>query len=88
MAKEVKVLKKLDHPNIIKLYEVFESEQNIHLLMEHLDGGELFERIKEKGSYSELDAAGIMRKILEALVFMHKQKIVHRDLKPENLIFM
>lgn len=81
------MLRKLDHENIIKLYEVYESKNNIHLVLEHLSGGELFERIRQQGQYSENDAAVIMRCLLRALVAMHSKSIVHRDLKPENLLF-
>lgn len=57
------------------------------MVLEYLNGGELFERIKNQGQYNEGDAAIIMRCILKALVAMHSKNIVHRDLKPENLIF-
>ena len=67
---------------------MYESENNIHLVLEYLEGGELFERIKKKGQYNEKDASIIMRCILKALVAMHEKKIVHRDLKPENLLFL
>ncbi len=67
------LLRKLDHENIIKLYEVYESKNNIHLVLEHLSGGELFERIRQKGQYSENDAAIIMRCLLRALVAMHSK---------------
>jgi serine/threonine protein kinase len=83
----VSLLRKLDHENIIHLHEVFESENNIHLILEYLNGWELFERIKKNGSYNEKDASVIMRCILEALVAMHRKNVVHRDLKPENLLF-
>lgn len=81
------LLRRLDHENIIHLHEVYESENNIHLILEYLNGGELFERIKKNGSYNEKDASIIMRSILDALVVMHDKFIVHRDLKPENLLF-
>lgn len=81
------MLRKLEHNNIIQLHEVFESEKNIHLILEYLNGGELFERIKQAGSYSEKDASIIMNGLLQALVAMHQKNIVHRDLKPENLLF-
>jgi serine/threonine protein kinase len=87
LLQEVSLLRKLDHDNIIKLIEVYESMDNVHMVLEHLNGGELFERIREKGQYSESDAAVIMRCILRALVAMHRKKIVHRDLKPENMLF-
>ncbi len=80
-------MRKLDHENIIKLHEVYESRNNVHLVLEHLSGGELFERIRQRGQYSEHDASVIMRAILKALVAMHSKKIVHRDLKPENMLF-
>jgi serine/threonine protein kinase len=58
------------------------------LILEQLNGGELFEKIKQKGSYNEQDASIIMTCILRALIAMHKKNIVHRDLKPENLLFL
>jgi len=66
-------LRKLSHESIIHLYEVYESQNNIHLVLEYLDGGELFERIKSQGQYCERDAAIIMRNILSALVAMHEK---------------
>ena len=69
------------------MYEIFESEANIHLILEHLNGKELFDQIKERGYYREKDAATILKCILNALVVLHANHIVHRDLKPENLIF-
>ena len=81
------LLRKLDHQNIIKLHEVYESINNVHLVLECLNGGELFERIRQKGQYNENDAGIIMRCLLMALVAMHSKHIVHRDLKPENMLF-
>lgn len=78
----------MDHPNIIKLYEVYETPKYIHLLCPFLEGGELFERIKSKGLYQEKDAAVVMRQFLSALSYMDSKMIVHRDLKPENLILV
>ena len=83
---EIDVLRSVDHPNIIKIYEVYDSEKYIHLVFEYLEGGELFERIKSKGLYSEKDAINVMRDLLMALEYLHDKGIVHRDLKPENLI--
>mmetsp|Transcript_3907 Transcript_3907/g.2891 ORF Transcript_3907/g.2891 Transcript_3907/m.2891 type:complete len:235 (-) Transcript_3907:477-1181(-) len=87
LLQEVQLLRKLSHENIILLHEVFESQNNIHLVLEYLHGGELFERIKKNGTYNETEASVIMRCILRALVAMHSKNIVHRDLKPENLLF-
>lgn len=84
--KEITVLRKINHPNIIKLYEVYENEMYIHLVIEYLKGGELFQRLQNKGTYSEKDASLAIKHVLEALDYCHKRNIVHRDLKPENLI--
>lgn len=83
---EIEIMRKLDHPNIIKLYEVYEDDKFVHLVLELLEGGELFHRIKKKSKYAEADAITIMRNILSALSYCHEIGIVHRDLKPENLI--
>lgn len=76
----------LDNPNIIKLYEVYEGEYHIYLVMELLNGGELFDRIMNKGHYEERDAAILISKLISALVYLHSMNIMHRDIKPENLI--
>lgn len=86
LYREIKVLRIMDHPNIIKLFEVYENEMYIHLVMEYLKGGELFQRLQNKGTYSEKDASIAIKHILEALAYCHERNIVHRDLKPENLI--
>jgi serine/threonine protein kinase len=78
----------MDHPNIIKLFEVYESNKYIHLLCPFLEGGELFERIKSKGIYKEQDAQKVMHQFLSALSYLESKHIVHRDLKPENLILV
>lgn len=83
---EIQVLRHLDHPQIIKLYEVYESHKYIHLMLPFLEGGELFERIKSKERYKESDAAKVMFKFLSALDYLASKRVVHRDLKPENLI--
>ncbi|KNC53649.1 CAMK/CAMK1 protein kinase [Thecamonas trahens ATCC 50062] len=84
---EIKVLMKVNHPNIIKLYEVFESEDHFYMVLEKVDGGELFDHIIERGHYSEATAATIMKQLLSALSHMHSLNLVHRDLKPENLLY-
>jgi len=83
---EIDVLRALSHPNVIQLYEVYESGKYIHLLLPYLEGGELFERIKAKGLYKESDAAKVMMSFLSALKYLCSRNVVHRDLKPENLI--
>ncbi|XP_024879888.1 calcium/calmodulin-dependent protein kinase type 1 isoform X2 [Temnothorax curvispinosus] len=84
---EIKVLRRLTHPNIVQLLETFEDKHKVYLIMELVTGGELFDRIVEKGSYTEKDASGLIRQVLEAVDYMHEQGVVHRDLKPENLLY-
>ncbi len=82
----------MDHPNIIKLYEVYEDNRYIYLIMEECLGGELFDRIIEhinsKSMFSEKEAATIFKQMVSAICYCHAQKICHRDLKPENLLFL
>ena len=84
---EIKVLRRLQHSNIVQLLETFENKNRFYLVMELVTGGELFDRIVQKGSYSEKDASDLIRQILEAVAYMHEQGVVHRDLKPENLLY-
>jgi len=85
---EISIMKELDHPNIIKLFETFEDNRNIYLVMELCTGGELFDRIIELGHLSEHQAAILMQQVLRAILYMHEAKIMHRDLKPENFLFL
>ncbi|GFV88007.1 hypothetical protein TNCV_3241571 [Trichonephila clavipes] len=87
LENEIKVLRRLKHPNIVQLVETFEDKNKVYLVMELVTGGELFDRIVEKGSYTEKDASHLIRQILEAVDYMHSQGVVHRDLKPENLLY-
>ncbi|XP_034940146.1 calcium/calmodulin-dependent protein kinase type 1-like isoform X5 [Chelonus insularis] len=87
LENEIRVLRRLTHPNIVQLLETFEDKHKVYLVMELVTGGELFDRIVEKGSYTEKDASGLIRQVLEAVDYMHEQGVVHRDLKPENLLY-
>ena len=90
--REIEVLKTIDHPNIIKLYEIYESEKHIYLVMEKCDGGDLFEdlmvRLDSRNMYSEKEVAIIMKQIISAIEYCHQKKICHRDLKAENILFL
>ncbi|CAK8997022.1 unnamed protein product [Durusdinium trenchii] len=84
---EIAIMKMMDHPNIIKLYESFEDLRNIYLVMELCSGGELFDRIIDAGSFTEVVAAILMQQIIRAVYYMHQNNVTHRDLKPENFLF-
>jgi calcium-dependent protein kinase len=86
ILKEVNILKKLDHPNIVKLYEYFIEENFILIVMEYVQGGELFDRLAQEHKLSEYTAAGIFKQILSAVNYLHMNNLVHRDLKPENIV--
>jgi len=89
---EIDILMKMDHPNIVKLYEVFESENSLYLIMEECDGGELFDRILRRintnNMYTEREACILIKQIIGAIEYCHNNGIAHRDLKPENLLYL
>ncbi|CAK71442.1 unnamed protein product (macronuclear) [Paramecium tetraurelia] len=87
LISESQILKDLDHPNIVKILEVFSDAQNIYIITECLCGGELLERVRSITNYNEDIAKYYMQQILSAMVYCHNRKIVHRDLKPENILF-
>jgi len=86
LKREIDIMKKLQHDNVLALREVFESDTQIQLITELVTGGELFEKIVEVGSYSEADAVKIVKQVLEGIAYLHSQNVAHRDLKPENLL--
>ena|SRR3989338_599803 len=86
MDTEINILKKAKHPNVINLEDVFAEEKRLYLVLELVTGGELFDKIVELGSYTEKDARGVVRQILDAVRYLHENNIVHRDLKPTNLL--
>ena len=83
---EVEILRSIQHANIVRLFEIFESEAKIYLVMEELTGGELFDRIVGLGKYTEEDARYFTFKLLNAVLYLHDREICHRDLKPENIL--
>ena len=86
MYLEVEILKKLVHPNIMQIFEFYEDKKNFYIITEFCEGGELFDKIIEKGTFSENEAAWIMKQLLSAVNYIHSNNIVHRDLKPENIL--
>jgi len=80
-------MRQVHHSNIVKLHDVFDSNSKICLVLDLLEGGELFDRIIEQGHFTEKDAALSFSQMCSALAYLHDRRIVHRDLKPENLLF-
>lgn len=86
---EAAILKNMRHPYIVELYDVYVCDGSIYLVMELLPGGDLFDRISAKGTYSETDARRVLRRLLSTLYYLHeKEQVVHRDLKPENILMV
>jgi serine/threonine protein kinase len=83
---EVDILHSCDHPNVVRLHEVYETDEHYYIIMELIKGGELFDKIVQLQSYSERDASRLIHQIVSALDHLHERSIVHRDLKPENLL--
>ncbi|XP_009579722.1 PREDICTED: calcium/calmodulin-dependent protein kinase type 1D-like [Fulmarus glacialis] len=77
----------IKHENIVALEDIYESPNHLYLVMQLVSGGELFDRIVEKGFYTEKDASTLIRQVLDAVYYLHRMGIVHRDLKPENLLY-
>ena len=85
--REVEILIRLDSHNIVKIYEYFEDERFIYIVMDLIEGGELFDKIQKVKRFSERRAAALFKQILTGVNYLHKSHIVHRDLKPENILF-
>ena len=86
LTMETNILKRVRHPNIIALKAVCETEDELFLIMELAEGGELFEHIVNQGAYSEHDAVDVTLQITSAIAYLHDLNIVHRDIKPENIL--
>jgi len=87
MDSEIACFLSMDHPHIARLFDVYEARDTLYLVMECLEGGELFDRVTECTRYSEQDAAEATRQMLLALNYLHCHGIVHRDLKLENFLY-
>jgi len=86
IIKEIQILKKLDHPNIIRVFEFFNTKSDFYIISELCEGGELFDRIIKLKKLNEKVAAYVMKQLLSTIQFCHKNQILHRDLKPENIL--
>jgi calcium-dependent protein kinase len=87
LVQECEIYIRLDHPNICKLFEVYEDDSAVHLVMELCSGGELYERLAQSRRYTERDAAYVTMQMLEAINYCHAHNVCHRDLKLENWVY-
>jgi calcium/calmodulin-dependent protein kinase I len=88
LENEISIMKKVSHPNIVQMIAVFDTPEILYIVMELMQGGELYERIVKQKKFTEEDAAKITRQIFDALAYLHDIGIVHRDLKLENLLLV
>ncbi|XP_067029484.1 MAP/microtubule affinity-regulating kinase 3-like isoform X14 [Acropora muricata] len=86
LFREVRIMKFLDHPNIVKLYEVIETDKTLYLVMEYASGGEVFDYLVAHGRMKEKEARAKFRQIVSAVQYCHQKHVIHRDLKAENLL--
>ena len=93
VSREIHILKLIRHPGIIQLYEIIETPKHLFLIMEYMEGGELFDHIVKCKKYfiklfrvPEEEACKIFQQIIGGVEYIHKLNVVHRDLKPENLL--
>ncbi|XP_038161185.1 MAP/microtubule affinity-regulating kinase 4 isoform X2 [Cyprinodon tularosa] len=86
LFREVRIMKTLNHPNIVQLFEVIETEKTLYLVMEYASGGEVFDYLVAHGRMKEKEARAKFRQIVSAVHYCHQKNIVHRDLKAENLL--
>ncbi|CAG9310529.1 unnamed protein product [Blepharisma stoltei] len=88
LVNEIEILRTLNHPNIIKLHGIYESEHHVHMVLDYAQGGDLLHRILNKGPLTEENAAKLMRNLLKVLEYLQTKNVVHRDIKLENILFV
>ncbi|KAM9855681.1 calcium/calmodulin-dependent protein kinase IGb [Aulostomus maculatus] len=87
LENEIAVLRRIKHENVVGMEDFYESRTHYYLVMQLVSGGELFDRILDRGVYSEKDASNVIQQVLQAVSYLHQSSIVHRDLKPENILY-
>ena len=86
IVNEINILKIMDHPNILKIFEFYSNKESYSIITEFCSGGELFQEITENGPFNEQYSAYVMFQIFSAINYCHNMNIIHRDLKPENIL--
>ncbi|CAF4265505.1 unnamed protein product [Rotaria socialis] len=86
VEREIAIMKLIEHPHVLRLYDVYESRKYLYLILEHVAGGELFDYLVKKSRLTPKEARKFFRQIMSALDFCHSHMVCHRDLKPENLL--
>lgn len=87
LTNEIDIQGKINHPNVVNLYELYQDDEYIYMVFELMKGGELMDRMTEKDKFVENEARSTMRSVVDAIRYCHSMGIVHRDLKPENLLY-
>ncbi|KAK7686239.1 hypothetical protein QCA50_010459 [Cerrena zonata] len=86
LEREIVVMKLIEHPNIMRLYDVWETSSDLYLILEYVEGGELFDYLCDKGRLETPEASRLFQQIISAMHYCHQVNIAHRDLKPENIL--
>jgi serine/threonine protein kinase len=86
LVNEIELMRRFNHKNLMKLFEVYESQNSIYVSVELLEGGQLYDKIKAKHKFSADEIQATIRGLLMGLEHMHERKVMHRDLKPENIL--
>ncbi|KAH9247166.1 hypothetical protein BASA81_015250 [Batrachochytrium salamandrivorans] len=86
LEREITIMKLIKHPNVLQLFDVYETAKELFLVLEHVEGGELFDYLVKKGRLSNSEAVGFFQQIIMGVEYCHRHLICHRDLKPENLL--
>ena len=78
----------ITHKSLIRLFDVYETEKSIYMIMDLLEGGQLLDYMKKKGQLGEQETSNILKTLLEGLKYLHSKNIMHRDVKPDNILYL